>query len=90
MDELIKSIKPYEGKPKTQKQIEYRQKYYENNRDTILERARAFSKLKYQDPVHREAVRVKNENYRLMLKKAREIVLQQHQQSLESLGTKTD
>ena len=79
MELILNSIKPREVKPKTQKQIEYQQKYYESNKDKILERARAFSKQKYQDPHHREAVRIKNENYRLMLKKAKEIVQQQHQ-----------
>lgn len=87
MEQLLNSTKPRETKPKTPKQIEYAQKYYETHKDVILERARAFSKKKYQDPVHREAVRVKNENYRLMLKQARQLLLEQQQQ--KTLETKT-
>ena len=88
MEQLLNSTKPHETKPRTSKQIEYSHKYYETNKDKILEKSRALSKQRYQDPIHREAVRVKNENYRLMLKQARQIILQQQQQ--KALEQKTE
>ena len=67
----IKQIKPVD--PKT---IEYRRQYYQANKQKILEAARNHSKAKYQDPEHKEAVRVKNAEYREVMKAAKKIFLE--------------
>jgi hypothetical protein len=74
--ELAKYFQIKPVKPASEKTLEYRRKYYEENREKILERARNISKAKYNDPEHREAVRIKNANYRLILKQAKQLILE--------------
>ena len=77
MENLINYCKPHESKPASEKLQEWRKNYYQNNKDKILERAREHSKAKYQDPEHREKVRIKNQNYRMIMKQAKELILKQ-------------
>lgn len=78
MEKLIDYCKPHESKPVSEKTIQWRRNYYEANKEKILQRAREHSKTKYHgDPEHKEKIRVKNENYRLVLKQAKELILKQ-------------
>jgi hypothetical protein len=78
MENLVAYCKPHESKPVSEKMKIWRKAYYETNKDKLLERAREHSKTRYHsDPEYKEKIRVKNENYRLVLKQAKQIVLQQ-------------
>jgi hypothetical protein len=76
MEQLVAYCQPHQSKPASEKAMEYRKKYYETNKEKINNRAKEFSKKKYEDPEYREAVRVKNANYRLIMKQAKQIVLE--------------
>ena len=73
---LAKYCKIKQTKPVDPKTIEYRRQYYQANKQKILEAARNHSKAKYQDPEHKEAVRVKNAEYREVMKAAKKIFLE--------------
>jgi hypothetical protein len=73
---LAKYCKIKQTKPVDAKTIEYRRQYYQANKQKILEAARNHSKAKYQDPEHKEAVRVKNAEYREVMKAAKKIFLE--------------
>ena len=73
---LAKYCKIKQTKPVDPKTIEYRRQYYQANKQKILEAARNHSKAKYQDPEHKEAVRVKNAEYREIMKAAKKIFLE--------------
>jgi hypothetical protein len=73
---LAKYCQIKQTKPVDAKTIEYRRQYYQANKQKILEAARNHSKAKYQDPEHKEAVRVKNAEYREVMKAAKKIFLE--------------
>jgi hypothetical protein len=76
MEELVKFSMPHKAKPVSETVKEKRRAYYEAHKDTIKERARIHSKTAYENPEFKENVRKKNANYRLILKQAKELLLQ--------------
>jgi hypothetical protein len=78
MEQLIEYSKPKIFKPVNDREKDRRKLYYAANAEIIKARAREYSRNKYAEETHREAVREKNANYRLIMKKAKEFVLQQY------------
>jgi hypothetical protein len=81
MDKFVKDLVP-KFKPVSDEIKEKRKQYYEANKDIIKERARAHSKKQYSNEDYKEAVRIKNANYRLMLKEAKELLMKHYNAKL--------
>jgi hypothetical protein len=75
MEQLIAFSQPRQTKPISESTKEKRKAYYDANKEKIKQRARDYSKKKYEDPDFKESVRVKNSNYRLILKTAKEMIM---------------
>ncbi len=77
MDKFVKDLVP-KFKTVTDEVKEKRKQYYQENKDRIKERSKAYSKNQYSNQDHKEAVRIKNANYRLLLKQAKELMIKHY------------
>ena len=77
MDKFVKDLVP-KFKTVSDEVKEKRKQYYQENKDIIKQRAREHSKKQYSNEEHKEAVRIKNANYRLMLKEAKELLIKHY------------